>query len=140
MSVEPVATAALAPVREGLFSTDPPALTGGRCERCGSLGFPRREVCPRCQHAVLVPVALSTTGVVHTFTIVRIAPPGYRGEVPYAYGIVELPEALRITATLTADDLEAIAIGDTCDFELIELGSGEDRVLSYAYNVRRVQP
>lgn len=139
MTIDPAA-ALPAPVRAGLFTVDPPALIGGRCERCGSLGFPRREVCPSCQHDEIAAVALSTTGIVHTFTIVRMTPPGYRGEVPYAIGVVELPEALRVATTLTADDLEAIAIGDTCDVELITLGSGDDQVLSTAYHVRKDQP
>ncbi len=78
---------------------------------------------------------MSRTGIVYTFAIVRMAPPGYLGEAPYAYGIVELPEGLRVTTTLLADDLEEISIGDRCEFALMELGTGEDRVLSYAYRI-----
>jgi uncharacterized OB-fold protein len=116
-------------VREGLFTDD--ALTGGRCAACGTLRFPIREVCPSCQHDVVEPVALSTTGTIYTFTVVRAAPPGYQGETPYAYGVVELPEGLRVTTTITADDLDAIAIGDHVAFELIAVGD----VTSYAYRL-----
>jgi len=123
------------PVREGLFTVAPPALTGGRCERCGALMFPTRMLCPECQGAAVAAVPLSTRGVVYTFTIVRMAPPGYLGEVPYAYGVVELPEGLRVTTTLIADPLEAVAIGAPCGFELLELGDGDERVLSFAYRV-----
>ena len=139
MTGEPT-TALPAPVREGLFTLQPPALVGGRCQHCDSLSFPRREVCPRCQQGDIAPVTLSTAGLVHTFTIVRMAPPGYVGEVPYAYGIVELPEGLRVTTTLIADDLEAVAIGDPCAFELLELGDGAARCLSFGYRVGRTQP
>jgi uncharacterized protein len=65
---------------------------------------------------------------------VHASPPGYLGEAPYAYGIVELPEGLRVTTTLLAEDLGEIAIGARCTFELITLG---DAVQSFAY---RVQP
>jgi uncharacterized OB-fold protein len=122
-------------VREDLFTRDPEALRGGRCAACGALRFPVHGVCPACQSDRIESVALSTSGIVHTFTIVRMAPPGYIGETPYAYGVVELPERLRVTTTLVADELEAIAIGATCAFELLPLGAGESQVLSFAYRV-----
>jgi uncharacterized OB-fold protein len=64
---------------------------------------------------------------------VRAAPPDYLGEVPYALGVVDLPDGLRVTSTLVADDMDRIRIGDQVVLELIELGSGETRVLSYAF-------
>lgn len=123
------------PVLEGLFTLDPPRLMGGRCARCATLRFPIREVCPACQHDVVEPAALSVIGTIYTFTVVRAAPPGYLGETPYAFGVVELPEGLRVTTTIVADDLDRIAIGDTVSLELIELGPPENRITSYAYRV-----
>ena len=127
-------------VDEDLFTVDPSALRAGDCTSCSARHFPMRAVCPACQGEAVEAVALSTTGVVHTFTIVRMLPPGYVGEAPYAYGVVELPEALRVTTTLVADDLEAIAIGDACTFELLPLGEGDARVLSFAYRVTEESP
>jgi uncharacterized OB-fold protein len=128
-------TSALPAVREGLFTLEPPALSAGRCASCGARHFPARAVCPECQRDDVEVVALSTTGVVHTFTIIRVPPPGYVGDAPYALGVVELPEGLRVTTTLLADDLDAIAIGDACTFELLALGEEEARVLSFAHRV-----
>jgi uncharacterized protein len=122
-------------VHEDLFTVEPPALRAGGCTSCSARHFPVRAVCPECQGDAVEAVALSTTGVVHTFTIVRMRPPGYVGEAPYAYGVVELPEGLRVTTTFVADDLEAIAIGDPCTFELLPLGEGDARVRSFAYRV-----
>jgi uncharacterized protein len=128
-----VETPAVTPVREGLFTVEPPALIGGGCRACGTLRFPAADVCPACQSDDCAQVALSTTGTVFTFTVVHMEPPGYLGEAPYAYGVVELPEGLRVTTTLLADDLGEIAIGDRCMFELITLG---DAVQSFAYRVQ----
>jgi uncharacterized OB-fold protein len=122
----------LAPVREGLFTVEDPALIGGRCRACGTLRFPSLDVCPSCQSSDCEQVPLSTTGTIFTFTVVHMEPPGYLGETPYAYGVIELPEGLRITTTLLAEDLDEIAIGDRCTFELITLG---DAVQSFAYRV-----
>jgi uncharacterized OB-fold protein len=127
--------AAVPAVHEDLFTREPSALRGGRCAPCAALHFPIRAICPACQADEIEAVALSTAGRVHTFTIVRMPPPGYLGETPYAYGVVELPEGLRVTTTLLAADLEAIAIGDACAFELLPLGDAERRVLSFAYRV-----
>jgi uncharacterized OB-fold protein len=132
MSVD---TTALAPIRDGLFTLDPPALQAGRCPGCGTLRFPAAEVCPACQSVGCEPVALSRSGTVYTFTVVYASPPGYLGETPYAYGIVELPEGLRVTTTLTADDLSEIAVGDRCSFELVTLANHGSPLLSYAYRV-----
>jgi scaffold protein (connect acetoacetyl-CoA thiolase and HMG-CoA synthase) len=129
MSVD---TTPLTPVREGLFTVDPPALIGGRCRACGTLRFPFLDVCPDCQSADCEQVALSTSGTIFTFTIVHMEPPGYLGETPYAYGVIELPEGLRVTTTLRAEHLDEIAIGDRCTFELIALGGA---VQSFAYRV-----
>jgi uncharacterized protein len=123
-------------VADGLFSTDPPALIGGRCASCAALTFPRRAWCPECQSTMVEEIALSPTGVVYTFTIVHMVPPGYLGEAPYAYGVIQLPEGLRVTTTLLAGDLDAIEVGDFCSFELLELGAAPDRVLSFAYRVK----
>ena len=128
-------TGAIRPVEDGLFYTDPPALTGGHCASCGARSFPRRPWCPECQSTTIEDIALSTAGLVYTFTIVHMVPPGYLGEAPYAYGVVELPEGLRVTTTLLADDLEAIEVGAPCSFQLLELGAASDRVLSFAYRV-----
>jgi uncharacterized OB-fold protein len=132
-----VGSAAIAPVREGLFTVDPPALLAGRCGACGTLRFPAAEICPACQSVGSETVALSGTGTVFTFTVVHASPPGYLGEAPYAYGIVELPEGLRVTATLLAGDLGELAIGDQCTFELMTLTDeqSETALLSYAYRV-----
>jgi uncharacterized OB-fold protein len=124
-------------VEAGLFSVDPPALLGGRCERCGAMRFPHRNVCAVCQATNVSLAPLSTTGTVYTFTIVRNKPPGYVGDVPYAYGLVDLPDGLRVISTIAADDVEKIAIGDAVEFELLPIGSGEQAALSYCF--RRVK-
>jgi uncharacterized protein len=120
------------PVREGLFNVDPPALLAGSCADCGALHFPQRALCPECQSAEIAALPMSGSGQIYTYTVIRMAPPGYTGEVPYAIGVVELTEPLRVTATLLAEDLEELTIGDQVEFELLPLGDDEP-VLGYAY-------
>lgn len=120
------------PIREGLFQRDPPALLGSRCRACGSVRFPAYGVCGECQSSLVESVPLAATGTVYTFTVIRHKPPGYLGDVPYAFGFVDLADGLRVISTLVADDLDTLAIGDAVDFELFDLGAVE----SYRYRRR----
>jgi uncharacterized OB-fold protein len=115
-----------APVRDALFSTDPPALLASRCRACGALRFPTAALCANCQSDAQDTVALAPEGELYTYTVVHAPPPGYKGETPYAVGVVELPDGLRVTSTILGDDL---AVGDRVRFELLQVGD----VLSYAY-------
>jgi uncharacterized protein len=124
------------PVREGLFREDPPALLGARCDNCGGLRFPALEVCARCQHEEASVIALPDEGTVFTYTIVHAAPPGYAGEVPYALGVVELGDGLRVAATLLADDLESIRIGAPARLELFDIEGPDGEIRTYGFRTR----
>jgi uncharacterized OB-fold protein len=92
------------PVREGLFQTDPPGLLGTRCDECGGHTFPRAATCPYCGSERVADALLSPTGSLWLWTTVTAAPPGYTGDVPYGFGIVELPEGVRVITRLAVPD------------------------------------
>jgi len=68
-------------------------------------------------------------------TVVNNRPPGYRGEVPYGFGVVELPEGLRVVSRLVAPELDALRSGLEVELEVAPLFVNDDgdEVLSYAY-------
>jgi uncharacterized OB-fold protein len=90
------------PVHEGLFTVDPPCLLGARCRACGHHHFPRLDQCPYCGSPEVEPVELSDHGTLWGWTEVVSAPPGYPGEVPFGFGVVELPEGLRVVTRLAS--------------------------------------
>jgi uncharacterized protein len=102
------AAASVRPVHGGLFQTDPPALLGTRCEDDGQYAFPRTSTCPYCGSENVSDVTLSASGTLWGWTTVLTAPPGYQGAVPFGFGVVELPEGVRIITRLAAptDDYE----------------------------------
>ena len=53
---------------------------------------------------------LSPTGILHSFTIVRRSMPEF--PVPYALGLVDFPERVRVMAQVETDDFEELKIGD----------------------------
>ena len=62
-------------------------------------------------------VALSPRGTLFAWTAVTAPPPGYQGEVPFGFGIVELTgadmgdAALRVIGRLTEADPDALTFG-----------------------------
>jgi uncharacterized OB-fold protein len=45
------------------------------------------------------------------FTEIQTAPPGYRGPIPYGFGVVELTEGLRIVTRLTGTNAATLRPG-----------------------------
>jgi uncharacterized OB-fold protein len=129
---------AAVPIQPGLFTLpgDPrgPRLLAGRCESCGDHHFPAGEGCPYCGGACTV-AAIGATGVLSLFTVVNARPPGYRGPVPYGFGIVDLPEGMRVVARLAESRLEHLRTGLPVVLEIAPLFVNEDGddVLSFAY-------
>jgi uncharacterized protein len=93
-------------LREGLLSTiDPeanPRLLASRCARCERLHFPATGDCPYCSSPDCEPTPVGPHATVDVATIVERSPPGYRGAVPYGFGVVALPEGLLIVTRLPA--------------------------------------
>lgn len=122
-------------VREGLCSDDPPALLGSRCTQCGAHLFPRADTCGYCATEDPEPVALSGHGVLWAWTAVTAAPPGYRGEVPYGMGVVELPEGIRVIGRLTESDPAALHAGQAMELRIVALHTDDEsnEVVTYAF-------
>lgn len=126
------------PVREGLFTIagDGSArLIGGRCAGCGEHHFPVAAVCPYCSGEDVGRVMLSETGSLWAWTAVTAAPPGYRGEVPFGFGVVELAEGIRVVTRISEVDAARLERGLTMRCEIVPLHVGEDGqpVVTYAF-------
>ncbi len=124
----------MVPVREGLFTTgESPRLLGSRCGACGGTHFPRHEACPYCSSADVAPAELSPVGTLWAWTAVTAPPPGYQGEVPFGFGVVELPEGVRVVTRLTSADPAALHAGDPMELRIVPL---HDDVVTYAFGPR----
>jgi uncharacterized OB-fold protein len=121
------------PVHEGLFTDH--RLVGGRCGDCGRHHFPAAAICPYCDAAEVTHVELSETGTLWGWTAVTAAPPGYGGEVPFGFGVVELPEGLRVISRIEEADPARLAFGVPVRFALVPLHTDEDgtEVVTYTF-------
>ena len=71
-----------------------------RCRACGRHVFYPRSVCPHCMAAELEWTDASGRGVVHAFTVVHRAPPGFAEDAPFVVALVELDEGPRMLTRL----------------------------------------
>lgn len=91
-------------LKDGLFTASDPRearLIGARCGGCGRINFPAQTICPYCSADGCESVALSTRGELQLCTTVVNRPPGYEGPLPFGFGVVELPEGIRLITRVT---------------------------------------
>jgi uncharacterized OB-fold protein len=86
-------------------------LLGGYSPTSGLHHFPRFEICPYTGADDVEPARLADRGTLWSWTAVTTAPPGYTGAVPFGFGIVELPEGLRVITRITEADPSALEFG-----------------------------
>ena len=100
------------PVVKELFrwSASGAELIGTRCAGCGTHYFPKSLSCrnPLCVNKQMLDTFFGSVGKLHSFTIQAYRPPPlFKMDpwIPYAIGLVELPEGLRVMGMLTGSAL-----------------------------------
>src|SRR5437588_11181241 len=126
------------PVHEGLFTVDTDGtarLTGGRSARCGRHQFPVAAVCPYCGSDGVEQTLLSVDGTLWAWTAVTAPPPGYRVDVPYGFGVVDLPEGVRVLTRLTQSEPKNLRVAQDVRLALVHLHTDDEgrAVLTWAF-------
>jgi uncharacterized protein len=121
------------PVHEGLFTDD--HLIGGHCRACSRHHFPAATICPSCGAREVQRVALSHTGTLWGWTAVTAPPPGYQGDVPFGFGVVELPEGIRVITRVEEVDPDQLSFGMPVRFATAPLHTDEEgtAVVTYTF-------
>jgi uncharacterized OB-fold protein len=122
------------PIIEGLFTwpSDQPKLIGGKCRKCGVIVFPKTLYCPNpeCEKDPnnMEPTLLSDHGRLWSWTITTVPPPPpFRFSEPfkpYAIGIVELPEGVKVVGLLTTT--QKLNIGAEVRLKMCKLYEDEE--------------
>ena len=107
------------PVAESLFTetAEGPRLLGSKCASCGTPYFPRSAVChnPECGESRMQDTDFGPRGRLWSCAIQNYPPPlPARYEepyTPYAVGVVDLDEGLRVVARMSVDDPESLRLG-----------------------------
>lgn len=84
-------------LREGTWQTT-------RCGACGHATFPPKPVCPHCWSTDMQWAPLGARGRLYSWTRIHAAPAVFAAESPYAVGIVDLDDGLRLACRLVETD------------------------------------
>ena len=112
-------------VIEGLFAqtADGPRLLGSRCATCKAPYFPKSGIChnPACTEGKMQDAAFGPRGKLWSLAIQDYPPPPpakydepYK---PYAMGVIDLDDGLRVMGRISADDPHSVEPG--VDVELV---------------------
>ncbi len=109
-------------------------LEAAACVQCDAIHFPPRKICPSCGANAFETVRLSGRGALTTFTIIRTPPSGFTDQAPYAVGIVELDEGVRLMAQITDCDVDTLKTGDRMIAKFRRIREeGRTGVIMYGY-------
>jgi uncharacterized OB-fold protein len=86
-------------------------LIGIRCVACGALAVPPKAFCERCGKQSWETVPLAGKGTIESFTVIRVAPRKFVGEVPYAIAAVRLAEGVSLLGRIVDAPVDEIAVG-----------------------------
>ena len=86
-------------------------LIGFKCNECGASVFGPAIFCQKCTSTDLNAVDLGVQGILFSYTIVRIPPAGWPGDIPYILGQVELPSGPQVLAEVIDCEHDDLKIG-----------------------------
>ena len=84
---------------------------GKRCRNCGEYLFGSPTFCLSCSSSELDLVELGQRGILSTYTVIYVPPPGWKGDVPYILGLVELLGGIEVLSEVIDCPKEALKIG-----------------------------
>jgi uncharacterized OB-fold protein len=86
-------------------------LMAGKCTHCGKIHLPPRPLCDKCYSQEFTWVEISGKGKLVTYTVIHVAPQQFQHLAPYAVGILELENGLKLPGMITGATPEQIHIG-----------------------------
>ncbi len=87
-------------------------LIGSRCDHCEKCFYPARVICPGCRRGGhMKEIKFSGKGKVHSYTIIRVPPEGFREYIPYIIVIVELEEGAKVLSQIVDCEPKDVKIG-----------------------------
>ncbi len=86
-------------------------LLGVRCNKCGRIYLPPRTLCSDCYSRDFEWTELPTKGKLLTYTVIHVAPEKFQSMTPYAVGVIELENGLKIPGMIREVPTDQIKIG-----------------------------
>ncbi len=85
---------------------------GSKCGHCGEYFYPKRSICPKCRRTgKMEHVEFSGVGKIHSYTIIRVPPEGFKLYVPYIIAVVEMDEGAKVLSQVVDCEPKDVKIG-----------------------------
>ncbi|MFZ2173479.1 MAG: OB-fold domain-containing protein [Rhodococcus sp. (in: high G+C Gram-positive bacteria)] len=119
-----------------------PQLIGTRCDDCGATTWPRQARCPRCSGPDMSELLLPRRGTLVAWTTQGFVPklPYAGGDTaetfkPFAFGLVQLGDVVRVEARLTEDDFSKLRPGMELALTFVPFYTDEDgtEIVTWAF-------
>lgn len=109
-------------------------LEASKCEKCSTVHYPPRLICPLCGGRRFHTVTLGNEGILETFTVIRVAPSRFNDQAPYAIGIVKLLDEVQLLVQIVDCEPEELSIGMRLKLEFRKIcEEGEAGILCYGH-------
>jgi len=86
-------------------------LMAGKCKKCRKVQLPPRPMCDNCFSKEFEWIEIPQKGKLLTYTVIHVAPTQFQEMAPYAVGIVQLENGLRIPGMIRGVALEQMEVG-----------------------------
>ena len=86
-------------------------LMGVTCAGCKKVIVPPRSLCPHCGSSKMNWTELPSKGKLVTYTVIHVSPAQFQELSPYAVGIVEFGDGVRLPGMIRNVKLEDLKIG-----------------------------
>lgn len=122
------------PAVEGLFTDEggDARLLGSRCATCATPYFPRSGRChnPGCDESATEDASFGPAGTLWSFSVQNYPPPPPARTddpyVPYALGVVDLDDGLRVVGRMDVADPDDLSVGGRVELVLAPMCHDED--------------
>lgn len=119
-----------------------PQLIGSRCAACGATTWPKQDHCPRCSGPDMAELLLPRRGTLVAWTTQGFVPKlPYAGSEspktfePFAVGLVQLGDVVRVEARLTESDPDKLRFGMDVELTMVPFYVEEDgtEIITWAF-------
>ncbi len=106
-------------------------LIGTKCENCGRIYYPPRNLCPECRRrSKMKEIELGDEGTILSYSIVYDAPDNFKFSKPYVVALIQLENGAKVLSQVACDPKD-VKIGMKVRAAFRKFGEDGERGIIY---------